>query len=223
MVLRNNRRGVRTGNTLKASNSRYLRVYSRHAAFVRYSSNIDYKKDHKNEDVEFVVNGNTQVWNQVQNNVVYSLNKKGRWNLPNHLQEFITETDHADDSYRLTLLKSCKLWRQANSVGYWSTSGNIKKVKPKRFFHRNAVFDPLTKQSIDADSEDEEKDCDDTETKNIKYCPVAEGKKPEITYEVFYPVPIKCSIAHNPKYIQGKFNSLIYYLFNLLAFIYYCD
>lgn len=206
MVLRNNRRGVRTGNTLKASNSRYLRVYSRHAAFVRYSSNSNDNEDQKIRDVEFVVNGNTQVWNQVQNNVVYSLNKKGRWNLPNQLQEFICDSDHTDDSCKLTLLKSCKLWRQANSFGYWSTSGDIKKVKPKKFFHRNTVLDPSTKRSVDSDSEGEEKHYDEAEPKCAKNCPYAEKEKGEVIYEVYYPVPIKCSIAHNPKYIQGEFS-----------------
>lgn len=202
MVLRNNRRGVRTGNTLKASNSRYLRVYSRHAAFVRYSSNANDNENQKIRDVEFVVNGNTQVWNQVQNNVVYSLNKKGRWNLPNQLQEFICDSDHTDDSCRLTLLKSCKLWRQANSFGYWSTSGDTKKVKPKKFFHRNTVLDPSTKRSVDIDSEGEEKHYDEAEPKSNKNCPYAGKEKGEVIYEVYYPVPIKCSIAHNPKYIQ---------------------
>lgn len=216
MVVRNNRHGVRTGNTLKASNSRYLRVYSRHSAFVRYYTRggmSDVKNE--NEDIDFVVNGNTQVWNKVHNNVVYSLNKKGRWNLPDQLQEFITDTDHTDDDVRLTLLKSSKLCRQANSFGYWSTSGETRKVKPKKFFHRNAVMDPLTECSTDAKEEEEKekenkeeekgKKHSSSESKNIKNKTLPSDKeKGEVIYEVYYPVPIKCSIAHNPKYIQDQ-------------------
>ncbi|XP_052086108.1 uncharacterized protein LOC127723514 [Mytilus californianus] len=167
MVQKISKRGVHSGNTLRASNSRFNRTYNRRSCLLRKSWSPTAMKDTILEDL----NMNTD-------NVLYSLNKKGRWELPDMLKDSILTGSYKDLKSNVKLIVSHDIAKKSHTVGYYSSKGNTKKIESKK----KTYFDG---ESVVAQSRIDDK----TGTQHI------------LQIEVVYPCPSTCSVVHNPKYV----------------------
>ena len=127
-------------------------------------------------------------------NVVYSLSKKGRWELPKVLKEHILLDGFREHSTNVQLTENHKLRKTANCLGFYASKGPIKKAVPskKRYFNVASVkkSSPNPPSAEKKDDEREEKE----EEENLA--------EPEITVDVYHPSPMSSSITHNRKYIR---------------------
>ncbi|XP_076101999.1 uncharacterized protein LOC143071525 isoform X2 [Mytilus galloprovincialis] len=167
MVQKNSKRGVHSGNTLRASNSMFNRTYSRRSCLLRKSWSPTAMKDTILDDL-----------NMDRDDVVYSLNKKGRWELPEMLKHSILTGSYKNLNSNVKLIVSHDIAKKSHTVGYYSSKGNTKKIesKKKTFFNGESV---VAQSRID----------DKT------------GTQPVLQIEVVYPSPSTCSVVHNPKYV----------------------
>lgn len=110
--------------------------------------------------------------------VTYSLNKKGRWLVPQILKhEILGESKDLGD-IKVDLFESHKLKKQGKCTGFCTNKGFVRRVVPKKtYFNAGSVLSPKRKT-------------DTTPT------------TPHITVDIVYPCPATSSISHNPKYIR---------------------
>ena len=116
-----------------------------------------------------------------QDDVIYSLNKKGRWELPDIIRNSILWGSYKDLKSNVKLIVSHNISKKSHTVGYYASKGKTKKVESKRktYFNGESV---AAKASYD--------------NKNA-----SNGEQPVLQIEVVYPTPNTCSMVHNPKYV----------------------
>ena len=134
MVQKTPYRGVHSGNTLRASNSRYSRRYHQQACIIsRVRPELlrklagDKQGDKKLEIQNIAVD------------VALSLNKQSRWLLPPALVRQIKSNDIAQSGLTVSLLERHKLKRPASCVSFHSNRGETREIVPKngRYFGFN--------------------------------------------------------------------------------------
>eukprot|EP00105_Crassostrea_gigas_P004813 XP_011418157.1 PREDICTED: uncharacterized protein LOC105321541 [Crassostrea gigas] len=178
MVQKTTKCGVHSGNTLRASNSKYTKTYRKNSCLVRTiknSANLRILQD----------------FGVATDDVVYSLNKKGRWVLPNVLKEHILLSGFSEDGPNVQLTESHKIRKPAKCLGYYASKGPIRKAVPskKRYFNISSVKN-LSSPSLENKEQKEG-------TEEVKEC-----AEPEINVEVYHPTPMSSSLTHNRKYIK---------------------
>lgn len=178
MVQKTTKCGVHSGNTLRASHSKYTKTYRKNSCLVRTiknSANLRILQD----------------FGVATDDVVYSLNKKGRWVLPNVLKEHILLSGFSEDDPNVQLTESHKLRKPAKCLGYYASKGPIRKAVPskKRYFNISSVKN-LNSLSLENKEKEEGKE------------EVNECTEPEINVEVYHPTPMSSSLTHNRKYIK---------------------
>ncbi|KAK3612010.1 hypothetical protein CHS0354_021685 [Potamilus streckersoni] len=202
MVLKIGKRGIHSGNSLKGPTSSYLRRYRREAMLTRSSI----RRPNESSDSDQVL-GDLYI---EENDVAYSLNKKGRWSLPRLIKESISRGEYDDCTFGVQLVEYHKIKKRSNCVGLYSTIGPVKQLKEKRgrrkksgyvlaasiLNARPAGFGRRRKKSRHNRHQQVGGAEEDTDGKNV------EQQKPITLYEVFYPSPITSSICHNAKYIR---------------------
>ncbi|XP_048736695.2 uncharacterized protein LOC125651893 [Ostrea edulis] len=177
MVHKTTKCGVHSGNTLRASHSKYTKTFRKQSCLVRKiknSANLRLLQD----------------FGIATDDVAYSLSKKGRWVLPTVLKELILFGGFSDDDPNVQLTEKHKLKKTANCLGFYASKGPIKKAVPskKRYFNVSSL-----KKMSSSPSEKKEEVVDGEE--------VDEHLEPEIQVEVYHPTPISSSITHK-KYIK---------------------
>lgn len=197
MVKKSEKHGVRSGNTLRASNTRFSRKYHTESCIVRESTNLSRRQPNDEADDSHLD----------ADGVFYSLNKKGRWALPKLIKENI---DHDEHDVRVSMYQRHKLKRQSNCVEFSCSEGQVKSVvstsgyfndrsvlpknKAKEGRRRRRKGQTKTGQSNEGEGDEGQSDPD-----------------PDIRYDVFYPSPATSSLSHNPKYMwllnDGEFKS----------------
>ena len=118
--------------------------------------------------------------------VAYSLNKKGRWTIPHLLKEHILLQRYEDSDSPLRVTELHKLKRKANCVGYFSTTGPVRRCVPMKKTYFDATSVNITP----------EKHNDDEEEFAEK---ILQPK--EVSVNIYYPCPKSSSLTHNSKYL----------------------
>ncbi|XP_071115799.1 uncharacterized protein [Haliotis cracherodii] len=189
MVLKSSKHGVYSGNTLRASNSRYNRQYRTHSSIVRrYIGGTEKRK--------------LQIQQLIENfdipdfDVEFSLNKRERWVLPDVIRKYIQSGESPLDAIKTDLILRHKLKRQANCVAYYADKGHIKRLVPKegRYFSGRAATHFKARPKQEGRGKNTVTDIDETLQ--------PDSDESTVSYEVFYPCSPRSSIVHNPKYIK---------------------
>ncbi|OWF34721.1 uncharacterized protein LOC110443887 [Mizuhopecten yessoensis] len=124
MVYKSDKYHVRSGNTLRTCNTRGSHLYRRQSFLVLQST----------DDLNPAVLDDLGL---DRNNVAYSLNKKGRWLVPQILKH---ELSNSDENIKVNLVESHKLKRKIKYTGFHSNDGFPRKVSPKRtYFDLNSL------------------------------------------------------------------------------------
>ncbi|XP_061174838.1 uncharacterized protein LOC133183982 [Saccostrea echinata] len=178
MVHKTTKCGVHSGNTLRASHSKYTKTYRKQSCLVRKvknSTNLRLLQD----------------FGIATDDVAYSLSKKGRWVLPTVLKEHILLGGFSEEGPNVQLTEKHKLRKTANCLGFYASKGPTRKAVPskKRYFNVSSV-----KKEPQLPSKEKE---EVTEDKAVNEC-----LEPEINVEIFLPTPITSSLTHNQKYIR---------------------
>ncbi|XP_061171981.1 uncharacterized protein LOC133181507 [Saccostrea echinata] len=178
MVHKTTKCGVHSGNTLRASHSKYTKTYRKQSCLVRKvknSTNLRLLQD----------------FGIATDDVAYSLSKKGRWVLPTVLKEHILLGGFSEEGPKVQLTEKHKLRKTANCLGFYASKGPTRKAVPskKRYFNVSSV-----KKEPQLPSKEKE---EVTEDKAVNEC-----LEPEINVEIFLPTPITSSLTHNQKYIR---------------------
>ncbi|KAL8602865.1 hypothetical protein ACOMHN_050137 [Nucella lapillus] len=128
MVQKTSHRGVHTGNTLRAFNSRYSRRYHKESCIV--------SRAHPKLINKMILGGGAEPRKaekkeikQVHNfavNVALSLNKQARWLLPAALIRQVQTDDIADSELTVSVLERHKLKRPSSCVSFHSNKGEGK-------------------------------------------------------------------------------------------------
>lgn len=202
-------RGVHSGNTLRASNSRYSRRYHNQACIIsRVRSDFLEKlaRDGKGKADDKSAAQNIAV------DVALSLNKQSRWLLPSALKRQINAND-VSSGFTVSLLERHKLKRQANCVSFHCNAGAVKRIQPRNGRYFGFQFPAADGLSRRARRRQQRKVLAKHDLKSggkVVTVFTEEGRagearelgENEVRYEVFYPCPASSSISHNPKYIK---------------------
>ncbi|XP_067682316.1 uncharacterized protein [Haliotis asinina] len=187
MVKKSEKHGVRSGNTLRASNTRFARKYHGESCIVRESTNLSRRQaNDEADDSHLDADG-----------VFYSLNKKGRWALPKLIKENINHDEH---DARVSMYQRHKLKRRSNCVEFSCSEGQVKSVVSTSGYFNDSSLLPRNNRKEGGRRRKKGK----TKTGQSKEGEGDEGQTdpdPDIRYDVFYPSPATSSISHNPKYI----------------------
>ncbi|XP_076463494.1 uncharacterized protein LOC143295759 [Babylonia areolata] len=208
MVHKTSHRGVHSGNTLRAFNSRFSRRYHHQSCIVsRVRPELLQKLaggSGKPDDKKLELHN-------IAVDVPLSLNKQSRWSLPSALIRQIKSNDIAQAELTVSLLERHKLKQHANCVSFHSNKGEVKRIQP-----RNGRYFGYSYPTIDGKSRRawrrEQRELrlkEQMKGKTIEvYTEQGAAKKnmnlgeTEVRYEVYYPSPAKSSISHNPRYIK---------------------
>ncbi|KAK7102980.1 uncharacterized protein [Littorina saxatilis] len=142
MVHKTSHRGVHSGNTLRAFNSRYSRRYQNQACIVSRVRPELLKKlvsGDADDNLEPADDKGTAQLNNVAVDVALSLNKQSRWLLPSTLIRQIQSNDVAQSDLTVSLLERHKLKRPSSCVSFHSNKGEVKRIQPRngRYFSFN--------------------------------------------------------------------------------------
>ncbi|XP_046561182.1 uncharacterized protein LOC124270192 [Haliotis rubra] len=191
MVLKSSKHGVYSGNTLRASNSRYNRQYRTHSSIVRrYVGGTENRKLQIEKLIEsFDVPGF---------DVEFSLNKRERWVLPEVIRKYIQSRESPEDTTKTDLFLRHKLKRQSNCTAYYADKGHIKRLVPKagRYFSGKSVTNFKTRPQQAKRHKKTVTDIEETLQPGTD--------ESTVRYEIFCPCSPRSSIVHNPKYIKPE-------------------
>ncbi|RUS92224.1 hypothetical protein EGW08_000077, partial [Elysia chlorotica] len=231
MVYKVSKSGVRSGNTLRGLRSLKSRQYARQACVVGRSNLSGNQVDSLLEESA----GDGDIKDTLRNtDVVLSLNKKKRWNLPSAVCHLIKSGHFSKSTAMVSVLERHKLKRRANCVGFacskqaggvglGSPSKQSKQFQPahNRYFsysldHVDQVESRRqTKRRIAEELKTLSKD-NKSKAKRVgakivnvftsegRHLSEVENAGPVYNLEIFYPCPQSCSLTFNPKYTGFK-------------------
>lgn len=123
--------------------------------------------------------------NMYEDNVLYSLNKKQRWRIPNILRSAILLGDYEDLETNVKLIISENTSVDSHTKGYYTSKGQTQEFEKERCFNGRSVIEQINRANVKTEPEDQ----------------------PVIQIEVVRPCPTTGSGLYNPKYIgHGIFN-----------------
>ncbi|KAL8560248.1 hypothetical protein ACOMHN_005981 [Nucella lapillus] len=207
MVLQGTKRSLRTGNTLRNTRDRRLRKREG-SVIVRHVTNAKGRQQTDDADDSYLT----------ADGVEFSLNKKGRWNLPGVIEENIASTTAEDTT--VALLRRHRVNRQNDCVSVvacGSFAGNQapsdvavfqrKKARRKTYCNglnvlhngRGKSKKETRKKKVVSTKKDlayqKQKETLDTVPENAEV-----NTTPEVRYDVFYPLPATSSLRFQPKF-----------------------
>lgn len=211
MVLKVSKRGVRSGNTLKASNSSFLRKYRLHSSIRRKLFGKE------NDVVDTLTDSLPETINKYED-IEFSLNKKGRWSLPDQIRDNIIHGHFQDEDYGVQLVEEHKLLKKANCVSFTSNFGNVRHTskensrkrvrrgrKHRGYFQISSILNAKPantrnrrRKNIGKLKIDDENEISEETSEKFSLA--------EVRYEISYPSPVTSSITHNPKYIDPSYS-----------------
>ncbi|KAL4220940.1 hypothetical protein ACF0H5_019206 [Mactra antiquata] len=211
MVLKTEKHGVRTGNTVKRWDTHYYRKYKSQAYLIR--SHLLKESDEEGMDFEDIAQfhdtGAFGEGQSMSDGIEYSLNKHMRWELPRILENKILEETHEED-YAIELVERHRVNTQANCINVCSTSGihrNGKLVDDEKqvnvldrehspsHFQANTVL-----QNSNPERKRNHKRTDQDESTHNTDEPVTKNEN-KLRYEVHYPAPTDSYLCHIPERI----------------------
>lgn len=208
MVLKASKGGVRSGNTLKASNSRFLRQYRLHSCIRRELIRND-------GDIDETFSDSLGETSNVQNDYTeFSLNKKGRWTLPDQLRNDILHGCFKHERYGVQLIEGHKLMKKASCIRFASSFGKVRqlcinkrknKQKRRGYFKVSSILNEKPANTSRRRHRNRRRHGTDVATNEAAEQPIEQYTPPELRYEVLYPSPITSSITHNPKYVDPTY------------------
>lgn len=205
MVKKASKFEVHSGNSLKASNSKHTKLYCKQSLLIR-KYDMSNSAEFKPKDLDCQLCD----WDVGHNNVSYSLNKKGRWKLPELIKDHIHSDEVKDQDVKVSLLEHHKLKRQANCVSYHTSKGETTSITAKKgYFDQGSVIGRRTPRQRNGRRNRQTPREEDEAV--VETSPV----EPQIVYEVFYPCKKTSSITHNPKYIckDGEYSIKLWIVF----------
>lgn len=123
--------------------------------------------------------------NMYEDNVLYSLNKKQRWRIPNILRSAILLGDYEDLETNVKLIISENTSVDSHTKGYYTSKGQTQEFEKERCFNGRSVIEQINRANVKTEPADQ----------------------PVIQIEVVRPCPTTGSGLYNPKYIgHGIFN-----------------
>lgn len=199
MVLKTEKHGVRTGNTPKRCCPCFLHQYRTSSCITRQFVPNEAQLDEKITD-------DLGVATALNDGVVYSLNKKKRWLLPDKIRSQITDDDHEDNDTDMRITEYHRIrGKTANCVRFTSlttedpeTGERQTKTKRKRrgYFDVSSVMDknkPNRSRNRNRRNGNNNSDDDD------------EAERPvptQLNYQVVYPSPATSYTSRHHKYID---------------------
>ena len=155
-------------------------------------------------------------------NIEFSLNKKGRWSLPDQLRDNIIHGHFQDENYGVQLVEEHRLLKKANCVSFTSNFGNVRHTSKENSHkrirrgrrHRGYFQIASILNAKPANKGKRRRKNSDRSTGKLKINDVNETLEekseefslPEVRYEITYPSPVTSSITHNPKYINPSYS-----------------
>ena len=201
MVLKGTKRSLRTGNTLRHCDRRT----SKHTAsvIVRHAAHFSKQQETDIADDSFLT----------ADSVEFSLNKKGRWNLPDVIEENIRHDDfHSGGDVRVSVLRRHRMNRQNDCFGVVaSTDGDVlttpqrKKARRKTYCNGLNILHNGRGKSTKATRKKKVVSTAKQKAQQQPETPAAPEAEPEpcptaeVHYDVFYPVPASSALRFNPK------------------------
>ncbi|XP_050394902.1 uncharacterized protein LOC126812520 [Patella vulgata] len=182
--------GVSTGNTVRSNPSRHYASQSGITFLTSETTSAHIKQEF--EEANFLG----------FDGIFYSLNKKGRWLLPELIKEEI-ETSLTKLKCSVALIESHKLNKENNCLGYYTNKGRTKTVIPKKGKYINR---PNEKKLNGAQNKTESKKRRRLRGNNSgqEEQTTVDADVPLLVYDVVYPCPAHSSIVSNPKFIKNE-------------------
>ncbi|KAK6195802.1 hypothetical protein SNE40_001157 [Patella caerulea] len=182
--------GVTTGNTLRSTPSRQYVSQSG----ITFSTTGTTSAHIKQEFVEANFLG--------FDGIFYSLNKKGRWLLPELIKDEI-ETSLTKLKCSVALIESHKLNKENNCLGYYTNKGRTNKVIPKKGKYINRPSEGKlngTQNKTESRKRRRIRGNNSGQEEQTK----VDADVPLLVYDVVYPCPAQSSIASNPKFTKNE-------------------
>lgn len=148
--------------------------------------------------------------------IEFSLNKKGRWALPDELRKNILHGNFQDEKYGVRLIEEHRLLKKANCISFTSSYGSVRETNRKKnkrirrgrkrrgYFQISSILNASpanqSKKRRKGSHSPSVVETDDISTESS-----AQFTFPELRYEIVYPSPVTSSITHNPKYIDPSY------------------
>ena len=146
--------------------------------------------------------------------IEFSLNKKGRWSLPDQIRDNIIHGHFQDEDYGVQLVEEHRLLKKANCVSFTSNFGNVRHTskekgrkrarrgrKHRGYFQISSILNAKPADTGKRRRKNAGK-VENNDTNEISEEASDKFSLPEVRYEISYPSPITSSITHNPKYID---------------------
>lgn len=211
MVYKTERHGVRTGNSFRGwkSITKHLRLYRTHSYLIRSHITGNLNLD-ISDLVQFEKTSAFGEGDSIRDGVEYSLNKQGRWDLPDVLENIILSQDKPQD-FDIQMIERHRLSRMANCVRVCSTGGVFhggglsedRKFKIKTsagYFQSNSVLNAKSERSARARRNRRRRrgDAQNNPVENNEEQPKEANK---LRYEVHVPGPVTNYLTHKSKTI----------------------
>ncbi|KAK7485011.1 hypothetical protein BaRGS_00023789 [Batillaria attramentaria] len=220
LIMEGDNRGARSGNTFRKIGSKFQKSKQPRAVIIRHSSNLSRRQSSNEADDGYISADAVQ----------YSLNKKGRWNLPEVIQENIFDHDFDDDfsEVRVSMLHRHLVNRQSDCLrvitntlrddqGGTDFSPRRKKARRRTYCNGMNILhngrgkqtkNPRKKQVISTKLDIAARKAELQEAKAERDCRSASdiedskgsNSTPEVRYDVFYPLPAMSSLRSHPKF-----------------------
>lgn len=117
-----------------------------------------------------------------EDNVIYSLNKKQRWRIPNILRSAILLGDYEDLETNVKLIMSENTSVDSHTKGYYASKGQTQEFEKEACFNGRSVIKQINRANVKTEPEDQ----------------------PVLQIEVVQPCPTTGSGLYNPKYIGHR-------------------
>ncbi|XP_064632190.1 uncharacterized protein LOC135490723 [Lineus longissimus] len=200
MVLKtvhHNRTILNTGNTVKCANRNHVKTYIRQGTVVKTVTASE-----EGETVDFNLDQA-----ELTPGVVYSLNKKGRWNLPEQIKKKVIGGTLGKEEFKVSYLKQLKLHRRNTCMEYVASCGDIRQIvaKGQSYFNEKSILlgkkrrrkNPKRAFPLQPEFLDEDK--------------VKLPEHPEVHFDVYVPSKKDSVMTYNKKYIGGHDDKLSSY------------
>ena len=146
--------------------------------------------------------------------IEFSLNKKGRWTLPNQLRDNIQHGHFQDEEYGVQLIEEHRLLKKANCISFTSNFGSVRHTskekgrkrtrrgrKNRGYFQISSILNAKPANAGKRRRKSSEK-LNNNDTSETSVEASEKFSLPELRYEITYPSPVTSSITHNPNYID---------------------
>jgi ariadne-1 len=128
--------------------------------------------------------------------VVYSLNKKGRWNLPEQIRKAVISDSLAHEDFKVSYLKQLKMHRRNTCVEYVASCGDIRQIvaKGQSYFNEKSIRGKKRPRK-------NPKRGHPLQPEYLDQTTAASPEHPEVHFDVYIPSKKNSVMTYNMKYI----------------------